>query len=534
MRDKRRKTPGISLSAAGRHTRLAPGHAGTGKAGTPFWRRTDRHNAPRKAPLWSALSSLLLLWLGVGGTVLAVITGFDLPVGRGAVALSCAAVPAVVWFLALPLRAARLLRLPALLLGAALLASAGENALRGAVLTAQNITQAYHAYFPAVPVWFSDVPMTLENRSLTIFFCAYAAILAGLLGAALLWQRSALFSAALTVPPFCLPLVVTQAAAPVPQLMCLLFWTLLLLTHALRRSSPAQAGRVTWGLLAPALALLLGLQIFLPDRDFIRPSWAGRMQRDVIALVQGNTPSALPWRASSGGGLRLETAGPRVYTGRTVLRVECGIDGVFYLRGASAGDYTGRAWKDCSLGAVQLAAEGTEPAPHPLQLPALNLGALGGEGEQMTVTSVGDGTDLCYLPYYPLAVPGMTYVSDGSVTLIWTRRAGQRNFTANIGWRAYRRMSRNGRNNGSIWNCRCCRNWNSRSAFIERPSIGNIPRCPRIRRRQCRRWRRGRASAPTAARQRQPGRWRNTSEVRPGTVWIRLSSRGMKTLCCIF
>ena len=69
MRDKRRKTPGISLSAAGRHTRLAPGHAGTGKAGTPFWRRTDRHNAPRKAPLWSALSSLLLLWLGVGGTV---------------------------------------------------------------------------------------------------------------------------------------------------------------------------------------------------------------------------------------------------------------------------------------------------------------------------------------------------------------------------------------------------------------------------------------------------------------------------------
>lgn len=373
MRDKRRKAPGISLSAAGRHTRLAPGHAGAGKAGTPFWRRTGRHSGPRKAPLWSALSSLLLLWLGVGGTVFAVITGFDLPVGRGAVALSCAAVPAVVWFLALPLRAARLLRLPALLLGAALLASAGENALRGAVLTAQNITQAYHAYFPAVPVWFSDVPMTLENRSLTIFFCAYAAILAGLLGAALLWQRSALFSVALTVPPFCLPLVVTQAAAPVPQLMCLLFWTLLLLTHALRRSSPAQAGRVTWGLLAPALALLLGLQIFLPDRDFIRPSWAGRMQRDVIALVQGNTPSALPWRASSGGGLRLETAGPRVYTGRTVLRVECGIDGVFYLRGASAGDYTGRAWKDCSLGAVQLAAEGTEPAPHPLQLPALNL-----------------------------------------------------------------------------------------------------------------------------------------------------------------
>ena len=32
MRDKRRKTPGISLSAAGRHTRLAPGHAGVRKS----------------------------------------------------------------------------------------------------------------------------------------------------------------------------------------------------------------------------------------------------------------------------------------------------------------------------------------------------------------------------------------------------------------------------------------------------------------------------------------------------------------------
>lgn len=35
MRDKRRKTPGISLSAAGRHTRLARAR-GVGKAGTPF------------------------------------------------------------------------------------------------------------------------------------------------------------------------------------------------------------------------------------------------------------------------------------------------------------------------------------------------------------------------------------------------------------------------------------------------------------------------------------------------------------------
>ena len=43
MRDKRRKTPGISLSAAGRHTRLAPGHAGTGKAGGDMAARAAVH-----------------------------------------------------------------------------------------------------------------------------------------------------------------------------------------------------------------------------------------------------------------------------------------------------------------------------------------------------------------------------------------------------------------------------------------------------------------------------------------------------------
>lgn len=407
MQNKRRRTGGGLFFRAGWPARGAE---------TPGPQTPGRSRRQQKTSPWSALSGLILLWLGVGGTVFSVITGFDMPVGRTAVAVACAAAPAAVWLLARPVRAARLLRVPALLVGAVGLALAGERALHGAVLSAQSVTQAYHAYFPAVPVWFSDVPMVLENCALTVFFCVYAVLLAGMLGAALLWQGSALFSAALTVPPFCLPLVVTQAPATVPLLMCLLFWMLLLLTHGLRRADPAQAGRVTWGLLAPSLALLAALQSFLPDRDFIRPSWAGSVQQDVIALMQGNTPSALPWRASSSGGLRLETAGPRVYTGRTVLRVESSVDGLFYLRGASAGDYTGRAWRDCSLGAMQLAARDAEGARHPLQLPALALREAGSVCGSMTVTSAGDGTDLCYLPYYTLDVPGMAYASDGSMT----------------------------------------------------------------------------------------------------------------------
>lgn len=145
----------------------------------------------------------------------------------------------------------------------------------------------------------------------------------------------------------------------------------------MRCGAPAGAGRrVTWGLLAPALALLLGLQIFLPDRDFIRPSWAGRMQRDVIALVQGNTPSALPWRASSGRRTAAGDSRPPCLHRPYSAAGGIGIDGVFYLRGASAGIIRAVHGMIGSLGAVQLAAEGTEPAPHPLQLPALNLGAL--------------------------------------------------------------------------------------------------------------------------------------------------------------
>lgn len=336
MRDKRRKTPGISLSAAGRHTRLAPGHAGAGKAGTPFWRRTDRHNAPRKAPLWSALSSLLLLWLGVGGTVFAVVTGFDLPVGRGAVALSCAAVPAVVWFLALPLRAGA----PAAPSCAA--AGSGAPGVRRGKRPARcgfDCTE----YHTGVPCIFSGGPRVVFRCANDVgkpfpdnIFLCLCGDFGGVAGrgsavAAFGFVFGRADSAAVLPAAGSNAGCRARSAADVPVVLdAAAADTCAAALHARR-----QAGRVTWGLLAPALALLLGLQIFLPDRDFIRPSWAGRMQRDVIALVQGNTPSALPWRASSGGGLRLETAGPRVYTGRTVLRVECGIDGVFYLRGAS-------------------------------------------------------------------------------------------------------------------------------------------------------------------------------------------------------
>ena len=87
MQNKRRRTGGGLFFRAGWPARGAE---------TPGPQTPGRSRRQQKTSSWSALSGLMLLWLGVGGTVFSVITGFDMPVGRTAVAVACVAAPAAV------------------------------------------------------------------------------------------------------------------------------------------------------------------------------------------------------------------------------------------------------------------------------------------------------------------------------------------------------------------------------------------------------------------------------------------------------
>lgn len=71
-------------------------------------------------------------------------------------------------------------------------------------------------------------------------------------------------------------------------------------------------------------------------------------------------PTALV-RVGSHGAQNLTVSGPR-YTGRTMLQVESDVDGFFYLRGASAGAYTGQSWQ---AGRVLRMAAARRPRPSP-------------------------------------------------------------------------------------------------------------------------------------------------------------------------
>ena len=95
----------------------------------------------------------------------------------------------------------------------------------------------------------------------------------------------------------------------------------------------------------------------LDKADYSRPAWALDSWRTVLEWSAGlpgqwgtgaqaaldGMPTALV-RVGSRGAQDLTVASPS-YTGRTMLHVECDADGFFYLRGASAGDYTGHSWQ---------------------------------------------------------------------------------------------------------------------------------------------------------------------------------------------
>lgn len=152
----------------------------------------------------------------------------------------------------------------------------------------------------------------------------------------------------------------------------------------------------------------------------------------------------------------------------------------------------------------------------------------------MTVTSVGDGTDLCYLPYYPLAVPGMTYVSDGSVTHDLDTQSWTTEFY------------------GEYWLAGVPpdeQEWTEQRIHLELPLLPELEQPERFYREavyreytalpadtaqamQALAARAGiRTDGGTEETARQVAQYIGSAA---GTVWIRLSSRGMKTLCCIF
>ena len=295
-----------------------------------------------------------------------------------------------------------------------------QPARLGFELLCARITQEYRLYYAWVPQWYPHMLSvgTEQARELyTAFFCWLALLTAGLVCMALAAKRRALWGILATAVPFCLPLVVTRAAGTGPVCIMLAFWLALVFSQPFHAIGEVRGARAALLALPVALCGVLMLYLPLDKTDYSRPAWALDSWRTVLkwsarlpgqwgtgaqAALDG-MPTALV-RVGSRGAQDLTVASPN-YTGRTMLHVECDANGFFYLRGASAGDYTGHSWQ---AGRVLRMAGGQTASP--LTYAACFAGGTG--RSTMTLRPVGDDTGLCYLPMYPAGVQRAEFEGD--------------------------------------------------------------------------------------------------------------------------
>lgn len=406
----------------------------------PAARKGVQAAAARLVWVPGALARMLLALCGVYGAVFGLAQGFALETDVrlvaafcvGAVAV-CLLVPAAVRLVRRGRPQRRLWARKGCLFSAwaavlALWAWGVPPVCLGFRLLCARITQEYRLYYAWVPQWYPEMLSAgaAQARGLyTAFLCWLALLAAGLVCMALAAKKRALWGILATAVPFCLPLVITRVAGPGPVCAMLAFWLALVFSQPFHAANMARGARAALLALPLALCGVAALYLPLDKTDYSRPAWALNPWRTVLewsAQLPGqwgagaqaaldDMPTALV-RVGSHGAQNLTVSGPR-YTGRTMLQVESDVDGFFYLRGASAGAYTGQSWQ---AGRVLRMAGGQTASP--LTYAARFAGSAA--RHTMQLRPVGDSTGLCYLPMYPAGLQRAEFEGD-----IYARLTGE-------------------------------------------------------------------------------------------------------------
>ena len=137
----------------------------------------------------------------------------------------------------------------------------------------------------------------------------------------------------------------------------------LLLSDLFAPEDPAALGRGQMVSLGTTVLLLAALNLALPQEGYVRPQWADTAHNWVVEAGQRAAEAVLGLELPESGGAGtgsggtetlvlddggaedLTQAGPRRFTGRTVLVLEGEGQGRLYLRGSALADYTGESWE---------------------------------------------------------------------------------------------------------------------------------------------------------------------------------------------
>ena len=282
-----------------------------------------------------------------------------------------------------------------------------------------------------------DLPVPFPEGERDLFLCAALALLALPLSWAALRLRSAVAVAAMTYPLLLPAFLADQLPAWPCFLLLLTVWCALALTGTLSGKNGEAWARLTLAALPAAGCALVLLTLVLPRESYVYPKWSEQVQ---LALRSGEIPFTLSDLLGSGlklGGsssrVDLAGAGPLSLSSRTMLRVETDVTGRLYLRGISAGTYTGTSWEPLDGSVYE--ELGDLGGYEPLNFPALT--ASGKDWHAVTVDLTGATGNCLYVPYFLLTdadeLAGSSFVDDshlqkdfglGSYTLYYRPEAG--------------------------------------------------------------------------------------------------------------
>ena len=218
----------------------------------------------------------------------------------------------------------------------------------------------------------NPLPAPQHQAAVQLFLGTTFALLALPLGWAILRRRTFWLSFALTLP-WLMPAFLAEVDLNWPAVLVICAcWASLLLSTLTAQGNPKGSARILLLSLPISFVALWVFVLLFPPQHYTQPSWAAHLR------TEWNHLEWLPWeRQGEGtpdGGLSVQpgdgyaadlpfsSAGPREYTGRSILRVSTTQPGPIYLRGEVYQDYTSQAWTGVEPESMEnLPLEGDDP-----------------------------------------------------------------------------------------------------------------------------------------------------------------------------
>lgn len=317
---------------------------------------TDKLTLPQR--LGVAAADLLMLLLGLFGTLFSFLTAFPLPVDETALFRSCllAALGALAVFSVPRLR----YRLPLVLLW---LGGLGwtvwrhfSSLISAALISAEGVGAVFVRKLDMglmAPDFSEELgALTLaERQELCTFLCLlFLALLALWLGWAVVERQSFWLAFWGTFPILLIPLSITVTPLWLPLMALILFWAAGLLIRLVHKADPWGTAKLTLAALPLTALFLFALGLALPETAYESAEWIPKARAQALEELSDlgqavSIPGGLTGIVGSSAEVDLSHAGPLRYTGGAVLRVESEISGHIYLRGFSAAKYTDRGWE---------------------------------------------------------------------------------------------------------------------------------------------------------------------------------------------